>query len=159
VGVTGIMVEDVTSDPSSWPELVTLFEDYRSHYGQVRDRERAGAWLTGHLMSHRLKGYLALVHDETVEAPQPAGIAVTASSAASLALGSYWQLKDLFVVPSHRYKGVATALIDRVQADAVEHGALRLALQTETTNSSALALYRRHGFRPVEGFQQLLLDL
>ncbi|MGZ4616740.1 MAG: GNAT family N-acetyltransferase, partial [Actinomycetes bacterium] len=64
-----------------------------------------------------------------------------------------------FVDPAHRRRGVGQALLDRIRADAVAHGALRLSLQTDSGNADALALYRRYGFTRVDDLEQLVLEL
>lgn len=48
--------------------------------------------------------------------------------------------------PSVRRRGVATALLAAAERRAREEGFPRLALETETTNDAAQALYRRLGF-------------
>jgi ribosomal protein S18 acetylase RimI-like enzyme len=50
-------------------------------------------------------------------------------------------------------------LLDAVRAAAQERGALRLTLQTEDDNATALRLYERYGFGPVTGQRHLMLAL
>lgn len=78
---------------------------------------------------------------------------------ASLRLGCSWQLRDLYVVPETRRRGVGRALVQAVRAAASAAGAIRLSVQTEPANAAALQLYRTSGFAPVEGIQILVLDL
>jgi GNAT superfamily N-acetyltransferase len=88
-----------------------------------------------------------------------AGISLIAICPASLALGEFWMVRDVFVDPRWRRTGVAQALLDAVRATAQERGALRLTLQTEDDNVAALRLYERYGFEPVTGVRHLMLAL
>ena len=54
--------------------------------------------------------------------------------------------EDLIVLPGHRGKGVATALLQYVIAEARKLGVLRLTLLTDKQNKRAQALYRKLGF-------------
>ena len=54
--------------------------------------------------------------------------------------------EDLVVLPEFRGKGVGTALLRFVIAQARKQGVLRLTLLTDRHNERAHALYRRHGF-------------
>jgi GNAT superfamily N-acetyltransferase len=87
------------------------------------------------------------------------GIATTVPGLASLRLASFWQLRDLYVVPSARRCGAGRALVGAVRAAASAAGAIRLSVQTEPGNTAALALYRVSGFLPVEDLRALVLDL
>jgi ribosomal protein S18 acetylase RimI-like enzyme len=78
---------------------------------------------------------------------------------ASLRLGHFWQIRDLFVVPHKRRLGVGRALLDSVQAAAIAAGASRLVLQTENDNEPALRLYTESGYTMVEGYRSLTLPL
>lgn len=78
---------------------------------------------------------------------------------ASLRLGHYWQIRDLFVLPGHRREGIALSLLDAVRSAADVSGALRLALQTEEENEAAMNLYRSAGYVPVTGYRSLILPL
>ena len=61
-------------------------------------------------------------------------------------LSHFWQIKDLYVLQTHRRLGVGRALLDLVRATAIEAGALRLVLQTEDDNDAALRLYADSGY-------------
>jgi GNAT superfamily N-acetyltransferase len=54
--------------------------------------------------------------------------------------------EDLVVLPTHRGRGIATALLKFVIQEAKRHGVLRLTLLTDVQNERAHALYRKLGF-------------
>lgn len=58
------------------------------------------------------------------------------------------ELLLLAVDPAHRRKRLASALLDRLCADAKARGAARLLLEMRA-NNPAEALYRVHGFKPI----------
>jgi ribosomal-protein-alanine N-acetyltransferase len=57
------------------------------------------------------------------------------------------QILDIAVTSELRGRGVAVALMASATALAVEKGAETLALEVRSTNSAAIALYERLGFR------------
>jgi GNAT superfamily N-acetyltransferase len=135
-----------------------LFDQYRHHYGQPpADDGRSLGWLTDMVRSRLLTVYTASV-GSSADTP-PIGLATGHAVPASLALGRFWQLRDLYVLPGSRRRGAAAALVRAVMEAAVAAGATRLSLATELDNHAALDLYRKLGFRPVEGLTSLNLDL
>jgi RimJ/RimL family protein N-acetyltransferase len=64
---------------------------------------------------------------------------------ASLRLAHCWQIRDVFVLPTHRRLGVGRAILASVREAAIAAGALRLVLQTEDDNDPALRLYADSG--------------
>jgi GNAT superfamily N-acetyltransferase len=54
--------------------------------------------------------------------------------------------EDLIVLPGHRGKGIGSALLQYVIAEARKLGVLRLMLLTDKQNKRAQALYRKVGF-------------
>ena len=87
------------------------------------------------------------------------GFATTMDVPASLRLSHFWQIRDLFVLPQRRRSGIGAALLGALRAAAVESGALRLAIQTESENGPALALYAQVGFVQVKDFRSLTMAL
>jgi ribosomal protein S18 acetylase RimI-like enzyme len=135
-----------------------LFNQYRHHYGEPLDGdERTLGWLTDLVQSKMLTVYTASV-DSPADAP-PIGLATGHAIPASLVMGRFWQLRDLFVLPRSRRQGAAAALVSAVREAALAAGATRLSLVTEADNQAGLGLYRRLGFRHVEGLVSLSLDL
>jgi ribosomal protein S18 acetylase RimI-like enzyme len=135
-----------------------LFNQYRHHYGEPPHQdERTLGWLTDMVRSNMLTVYTAFV-DPSADAP-PIGLATGHATPASLVLGRFWQLRDLYVLPGSRRRGAAAALVSAVREAALAAGATRLSLVTELDNQAALGLYRRLGFEPVAGLASLSLDL
>jgi ribosomal protein S18 acetylase RimI-like enzyme len=136
--------------PAQMAALAVLFDEYRVHYGEQADSKQSFAWLQDNINGGVLKVFVAEMHGELV------GFATTVSNPASLRLGHYWQIKDLFVAPRCRRTGIARALLTHVRGEAEAAGALRLSLQTEADNAIALDLYRTSGFVEVDGYRSLV---
>src|SRR4051812_44612700 len=138
-----------------------LFNRYRHHYGEPPDEdERTLGWLTEMVCSKMLTVYT--VYTASVASPAdapPIGLATGHAIPASLVMGRFWQLRDLYVLPGSRRQGAAAALVSAVREAALAAGATRLSLVTEADNQAGLGLYRRLGFRHVEGLVSLSLDL
>lgn len=134
-------------------QLAEIFDRYRTHYGEAADASRTASWLEGSIGSGRLDAFVAEDEGALV------GFAITMTVPASLRLGHFWQIRDLFVLPDHRRLGVGRTLLDFVRAAAIGAGALRLLLQTEADNTPALRLYAGSGYTVVEGYSSLTLPL
>ncbi|MBT9254010.1 GNAT family N-acetyltransferase [Phycicoccus sp. MAQZ13P-2] len=64
-----------------------------------------------------------------------------------LGVASAWGgVAAMFVEPRARRRGVASALLRRLAAEAADRGVRSLHLQTDTDNTAAQSLYRRAGF-------------
>jgi GNAT superfamily N-acetyltransferase len=133
--------------------LTEIFNQYRAHYGEPSDGAPARRWLERCLVDGRLRAFVAEDKGEIV------GFATATELPASLRLAHFWQIRDLFVLPTHRRLGVARALLACIHAAAIESGALRLAVQTEDDNHAALRLYGESGFALVNGYCSLTLPL
>jgi ribosomal protein S18 acetylase RimI-like enzyme len=147
-----------TCDTDKTLELASdLFTQYRQHYGESAGDARTLGWLTEMVQSNMLTVYTASVAPPP-DGP-PIGLATGHAIPASLVMGRFWQLRDLYVLPEFRRRGAAAALVSAVRDAALAAGATRLSLVTELDNRAALDLYRRLGFRPVEGLASLSLPL
>src|SRR6185437_15077845 len=134
-------------------DVAELFDQYRRHHGQPVVAGQTLAWLMDHTSRMRLAVFTAHIGEDL------AGLATTVALPASLRLGCSWQLRDLYVVPGARRRGIARALVGAIRQAATAAGAIRLSVQTEPSNIAALQLYRTSGFAPVEDIQILALPL
>jgi ribosomal protein S18 acetylase RimI-like enzyme len=148
---SGFAVSTVRPGDPGWDAHVGLFADYRAHYGRDRDPQQCDGWLRQQLDAGRYRCYLAHGGQDG----RGAGMANVAISPASIVLSHFWQLRDLFVAPSHRRQGVARALLEVVLADAGAAGAHRVSMQTEVGNDQAVALYLSAGFEVVSELTML----
>ena len=64
------------------------------------------------------------------------------------------ELKRMFVDPTARGRGVAAALLSRIEADAVARGIREIVLETGDLHDAAQSLYMRHGYREIPQFGQ-----
>jgi GNAT superfamily N-acetyltransferase len=151
---TNVVVRPVNAPTESEiTELAAVFDEYRAHYGEVIQAGESARWLQDMLGHERLTTFIAEIDGKLI------GFASTMDVPASLRLGHYWQIRDLFVVPSRRRLGVARLLLDSIRSSATAAGALRLAVQTEDNNAVALRLYEQSGFAQVQGYLGLTLQL
>ena len=134
-------------------ELAELFDKYRAHYGEASYSSQAIGWLEQNLSSHHLYAFVAEDSGRLV------GFAITMEVPASLRLAHFWQIRDLFVLPTHRRRGVGRALLSSVRAAAIASGALRLVVQTEEDNDPALRLYTDSGYALIKGYCSLMLPI
>ena len=149
-----VSVRDLAAPTRSEIEaLAEIFDQYRAHYGEASDAARSACWLDENLSTSRLRAFVA------EESGRFVGFAITTEVPASLRLAHFWQVRDLFVLPTHRRLGVGRAILTSVRAAAIESGALRLVLQTEADNDSALRLYAESGYALIKGYCSLLLPL
>ena len=132
--------------------LAELFDKYRAHYGEASYSSQAIGWLEQNLSTH-LRAFVAEDSGRFV------GLAITMEVPASLRLAHFWQIRDLFVLPTHRRRGVGRALLDSVRAAAIASGALRLVVQTEDDNDPALRLYTDSGYGLINGYCSLMLPI
>ena len=133
--------------------LAQIFDRYRVHYGEPSDDARSKHWLEHCLVTGRLHAFVAEEDTNIV------GFATTIDVPASLRLAHFWQVRDLFVQPTHRRLGIARALLSSIRTAAVDAGALRVVLQTEEDNGPAIRLYEDSGYTVVKGYCSLMLPL
>jgi len=133
--------------------LADVFDRYREHYGEEPDPTGAAAWLAANIATGRLDAFVAEVDGGIV------GFATVAPVPASLRLARFWQIRDLFVSPGHRRRGIARALLEAVRGAATAAGAERLSLLTEADNEAALCLYAAGGYEVVDSYRSLTLPL
>ncbi len=77
-----------------------------------------------------------------------------------LGLSAAWGgIAAMWVDPAARRRGIATAMLAALARSAQRAGAGSLHLQTDTDNTTALALYERHGFERHHAYVNLRLAL
>src|SRR5689334_15827366 len=111
---------------------VTLFDEYRQHYGANPAPGAVEQWLSELVLSGRARIYVAGRGGEAQ------GICSVAVVPAALTLRTVWLIRDLYVPPATRRQGVARALLALVAEEARATGAHRLSLRTETSNVRAI---------------------
>ena len=126
--------------PADLDALATLFDAYRTFYGQTPDLPLARQWLRERL---RFGESVVLVAKRGGAA---VGFTQLYPMFSSVRTAKTWILNDLFVDGSARRKGVARALLDAAAAFAREDGAMGISLETSQDNAAARALYRAAGW-------------
>ena len=76
------------------------------------------------------------------------------AEAATDAPAARGELKRMFVDPVARGRGVAGALLTRIEADASARGIREIVLETGDLHDAAKVLYGRHGYREIPQFGQ-----
>ncbi|NQZ33301.1 MAG: GNAT family N-acetyltransferase [Oceanospirillaceae bacterium] len=122
--------------------LVELVEDYRVFCGFARSLEASKAFLQKLISSQESVIFIAI----DTETDKLMGFVNLYPSYSTLALQRIWILNDLGVSSVFRGKGVAKALIEKVQAFAKESGAIRIELKTGSENITAQGLYKSLNF-------------
>ncbi|MEU8006600.1 GNAT family N-acetyltransferase [Catellatospora sp. NPDC049111] len=145
------MIAWVSPSDAAFGAVAELFDDYRAHYGQQRAYGTTRQWLQDQASSGmRISASFA--------AGRPCGLLTALVMPASLTLGTFWMVRDLFVLPEHRGSGHARALVTHAVAAARAADARRLSLQTEQDNTAARALYRSLGLHEVDGYITYSID-
>jgi GNAT superfamily N-acetyltransferase len=62
------------------------------------------------------------------------------------------ELKRMYVVPSHRGRGLSRRVVDELEAAAPAHGISRLVLETGALQAAAIGLYLAAGYVPIDRF-------
>ncbi len=133
--------------------VAPLFDEYRKFYGQAADPVGARKFLRDRLVARQSKIFLAL-RGSTVSA-----FVQLYPSFASVSMKPLWILNDLFVIPSARKSGAATALMERARQLAADTGAEGLVLETAVDNAAAQKLYEKLGWKREVQFYRYNLDL
>lgn len=133
------------------PELAGLFDAYRVFYDAASLPEKAEAFVRGIVAHHRTRFFVAREAGGS-EAGPILGFIHLIPSINTVAMKPIWYLEDLYVVPSARRDGVATALMRFAEGFANDTGAERLTLATAHNNRKAHSLYKRLGYVRDEHF-------
>ncbi|GAB4046537.1 hypothetical protein GCM10028775_02770 [Catellatospora paridis] len=140
------MIAWVSPSDAAFGAVAELFDDYRAHYGQQRGYGATRQWL------QEQAGPPGLRISAAFAGGRPCGLLTALVMPASLTLGTFWMIRDLYVPPEHRGNGHARALVAHAVAAARAAHARRISLQTEHDNTAARDLYRSLGFHEVDGY-------
>jgi GNAT superfamily N-acetyltransferase len=121
--------------------IVPLFDAYRQFYRQPSDTERARRFLLERFEHNQSVIFLALDDGDAI------GFTQLYPSFSSASMARIFVLNDLFVAPDARGRGVGSALLDAAAQYGRRVGAIRLALSTELSNSTAQAVYEKMGWQ------------
>ncbi len=119
--------------------LAELFDAYRIFYKQDSNISAAKRYLKQRIMQNDSIIYIAFENDDAV------GFTQLYPMFSSVSMQSMYILNDLFVIPSHRNKGIGEALLDRAKHLCRSENNKGLGLQTAFDNP-AQNLYSRLGF-------------
>src|SRR5687768_1828840 len=89
-------------------DVVRLFDEYREHYGHAAGGEQTERWLRAQQSRGLLLVAVAVVDGSA------AGLMTVTVVPASLTLRDAWLIKDVYVAPAYRRRGVARALVRHV---------------------------------------------
>ncbi len=126
--------------PADLDALATLFDAYRTFYGQTPDLPLARQWLRERL---RFGESVVLV---AKRGGTVVGFVQLYPMFSSVRTARTWILNDLYVDAGARRRGVARALLDASAAFARGDGAAGISLETTQDNAAARALYRAAGW-------------
>jgi len=129
------------ADLSDLEQVAPLFDLYRQFYGKNPDPEGSRTFLLERLRHFESTIFLAF------ENAAPAGFIQLYPSFSSVSAARIFILNDLFVLPTHRKKGLGKALLEKAREFGNAHGAVRLALSTAVDNRSAQSLYSALGWK------------
>jgi GNAT superfamily N-acetyltransferase len=125
-------------------DLTRLYIAYRIFYREVAEEERAAEFIRDRVL-HSSGRYFLAWHEQAA-----IGFMHLMPSTNTLAMRPIWFLEDLFVDPSVRNQGVATALLTYAESLARTTGAERLTLATAYDNRAAQHIYKKLGYEREE---------
>lgn len=154
----GVTVEpgdtgDVDAVADMWVALAEGQRDHGSHLLADENRTPAREAAARHAVTGGL--FVARLADEETVADAPLGAGdLVGFITASPAGGDFRTdvdrgvVRNIYVRPSARGRGVGTALLAAAEAHLAELGADRVSLEVMATNDAARRFYDRHGYEP-----------
>jgi ribosomal protein S18 acetylase RimI-like enzyme len=129
--------------------IAPLWHELRSHHALLDPTWRDGLLATqfherkaGLITKSSGGGAMLVLHASTSERSEVVGYCVT-----TVTPGGDGEIDSLFVVPSHRRRGIGEAMMLRSMQWLAERGAKSIAVEVMAGNADALRLYERWGFR------------
>ena len=130
-----------------------LFDKYRQFYKCESNIARASEYLEARLTKRESIIFICLSDKTAI------GFTQLYPTFCSVELSRIFVLYDLYILSSHRNLGAGTRLMNTAKQYAIEHGASRLDLETETNNQMAQALYEKLGYEKDTNFYKYSLEL
>ena len=121
-------------------QVAVLLEEFRLLYGAPPDLEKTLQYLKDRFENEQSKIFIALDGNEYL------GFCQMYPTFSSISLKKLYILKELYVVKSHRKKGVAKELIQHAEKSAKRFNTIGLIIETRITNQSALKFYDSVGY-------------
>ncbi len=135
--------------------IIPLFDDYRFFYG-----ENSNVCKAKNFIQDRLQKADSIIFLATETSKSTAiGFAQLYPSFTSIGTGKTFILNDLYVSPQHRKNGIANKLLKHIKEFAQKNGAVKITLQTASSNISAQKLYESLGYKQEKNFISFYLDL
>jgi len=103
------------------------------------------SWVLEKIVADAARGFVLLAREKG----RIVGIAYVATILSAEHCGRVAWLEELYVMPSHRSRGIGTALIAAMIERARKAGIVAIDLEIDASHSRAESLYRRLGFRPL----------
>ena len=138
---------------SDVPFISPLFDKYRQFYKCESNLESASQYLKARLTQKESIIFICLSDKTAI------GFTQLYPTFCSVELSRIFILYDLYILSSHRNLGVGTRLMNTAKNYAIDHGASRLDLETETNNQTAQALYEKLGYEKDINFYKYSLEL
>ena len=145
-----IIREASTSDVNL---ISPLFDKYRQFYKCESNIERASKYLEARITKKESIIFICLSDKIAI------GFTQLYPTFCSVELSRIFVLYDLYILSSHRNLGAGTLLMNTAKKYAIDHGASRLDLETETNNKPAQALYEKLGYEKDIDFYKYSLEL
>jgi GNAT superfamily N-acetyltransferase len=121
--------------------VAPLFDAYRRFYRAAGDLDGARRFLLDRFSHSQSVIFLAFGDDK------PVGFTQLYPGFSSVSMARIFILNDLFVSPEARTRGVGAALLNAAADYGRRAGAVRLALSTELTNTTAQTVYEHNGWK------------
>lgn len=122
------------------PLLSQLFDEYRQFYGSSSNLQQTSEFLLKRFKNQESVIFIALKNDIIT------GFVVLYQGFSTAECAQYYILDDTYVSPDFRRQGTAHQLIDTAILFSRQQHALRISLQTQSTNIQAIKLYEKLGF-------------
>jgi GNAT superfamily N-acetyltransferase len=131
-----------SATPSDCSECARLMVEQLREHGVDTSADKLSPWLEK-VLTDDARGFLLLAR----EGPAVVGIAYVATIQSVEHCGLVAWLEELYVKPSHRSRGIGTALLNAVIERAHQMDIVAIDLEVDAGHKRAESLYERFGFR------------